>query len=102
MLIQHTYTKDPIEIFNTISNRLQLTCLHFELDLKRGIKVKNGLGMQIKTNPPRCINFSRYHRSLRQVQNESIKMVLYPWKSTSCFPKQKAKECLSHILGVDH
>lgn len=40
MLILHTYTKDPTEIFNIISNILQLTCLHFELDLQRGIKVK--------------------------------------------------------------
>lgn len=99
MLIQHTYTKDPIEIFNTISNRLQLTCLHFELDLKRGIKVKNGLGMQIKTNPPRCINFSRYHRSLRQVQNESIKMALISMEIHIMFSKAKSQGMFITYLG---
>lgn len=43
VLILRTYTKDPTEIFNIISNTLRLTCLHFELDLQRGIKIKNGL-----------------------------------------------------------
>ena len=34
----------PTEIFNTISNILQVTCLHFELEcVQRGIKVKIGL-----------------------------------------------------------
>ena len=33
----------PTEIFNTIYNILQVTRLHFELDLQRGIKVKTGL-----------------------------------------------------------
>lgn len=43
MLILHTYPKGPTEMFNRISNTLHFTCLHFELDLERGIKVKTGL-----------------------------------------------------------